>query len=74
MAFQNWRSIIIEDFKEAINKGNQFGALLVELCKAFVCINHPRLIAKINSEGVSPLSTNMISSFLCNRTQQTKII
>ena len=44
-----------------------------DLSKAFGCINHPFLIAKIDSFGFSPLSTKIIFSYLSNRTQRTKI-
>ena len=53
--------------------GYEFGALLSDLSKAFDCINHPLLIAKLYNYGVSPLSINMIFSYLKNRTYQTKI-
>ena len=52
--------VMIKKFKEAFDRGNEFGALLTELSKACDCINHPLLIAKLYSYGVSPLSVNMI--------------
>ena len=64
---------MIEKFKEAIDRGNKFGALLTDLSKAFDRINHPLLIAKLHNYGVSPLSVNTIFSYLSNRTHQTKI-
>ena len=64
---------MIEIFKEAIDRGNEFGALLTDLSKAFDCINHPLLIAKLYNYGVSPLSINMIFTYLSNRTHRTKI-
>ena len=60
-------------FKEAIDRGNEFGALLIDLSKEFDCINHPLLNAKLNNYGVSPLPNNMIFSYLSNRTYRTKI-
>ena len=41
--------VMTEKFKEAIDRGDKFGALLTDLSKAFDCINHPLLIAKIYS-------------------------
>ena len=65
---------MIEKFKEANNvRGYEFGALLTDLSKAFDCINHPLLIAKLYNYGVSPLSFNMMFSYLSNRTHRTKI-
>ena len=60
--------VMIEKFKEAIDRGNEFGALLTDLSKAFDSMNHPLLIAKLYSYGVSPLSVNMIFSYFSNRT------
>ena len=56
--------VMIEKFKEAIDRGYEFGALLTDLSKAFDCINHPLLIAKLYNYGVSPLSINLIFSYL----------
>ena len=55
------------------DQGNEFVALLTDLFKALHCINHPHLIAKLYNYGVSPLSINMIFSYLSNRTHRTKI-
>ena len=64
---------MIEKFKEAIDRGNEFGALLTDLSKAFNCTNHPLLIAKMYNYGFSPLSTNMIFSYWSIPTHRTKI-
>ena len=39
--------VMIEKFKEAIDKGYEFGALLTDISKGFDCINHPLLISKL---------------------------
>ena len=70
---QHFLLVMIEKVKEAIDRGYEFGALLTDLSKAFDCINHPLLIAKLYNYGVSPLSINMIFSYLNNRTHRTKI-
>ena len=64
---------MIEKFKEAIDRGNEFGALLTDLSKAFAYTNHLLLVAKLHNYGVPPLSINMIFSYLSNRTHRTKI-
>ena len=64
---------MLEKFKEAIDRGNQFGALLTNLSKAFDCIDHKLLIAKLSEYGVLSSALNVISSYLKHRTQRTKI-
>ena len=64
---------MLEKFKAAIDRGNQFGAILTDLSKAFDCIDHKLLIAKFYEYGVWSSALNMISSYLKQRTQQTKI-
>ena len=65
--------VMIKNFKEAIDRSNEYGALLTDLSKAFDCINHPPYNAKLCNYGVSPLSVNLIFSYLRNRTHWTKI-
>ena len=40
---------MIEIFKEAVDRDDQFGVVLTDLSKVFDRINHPLLIAKIDS-------------------------
>ena len=65
--------VMIEKIKETIDRGNEFCALLTDLSKVFDCLNYPLLTAKLYNYGVSPLSTNMILSYLNNRTHRTRI-
>ena len=65
--------VLIEKFKETIDRGNEFGALLTKLFKVFDYINHPLFIAKLYNYGASPLSINMIFSYLSNRTYRNKM-
>ena len=56
--------VMLEKFKEAIDRGNQFGALLTALSKAFDCIDHKLFIAKLSEYGVSSSALNVILSYL----------
>ena len=60
-------------FQESVDKGDEFAALLTDLSKAFDCIDHKLLIAKLFWYGVSPSSLNLIFSHLSNRSQRVKI-
>ena len=64
---------MLEKFKEAIDRGNQFGALLTDLSKVLDCIDHKLLIAKFYEYSVSSSALNIISYYLTHRTQRTKI-
>ena len=63
--------VMMENFKEAIHRGNQFGTLLTNLLKAFNSIAYKLLIAKLNEYSVSSSALNIIS-YLKHRTQRTK--
>ena len=65
--------VMLEKFKEAIDRGNRFGPLLTYLSKAFDCIDHKLLIAKLYEYGVSSSALNIIYSYLKQRTERTKI-
>ena len=64
--------VMLEKFKEALDRGNQFGALLTDFPKAFDCIDYKLLIAKLSEYGVLSSALNVISSYLKHRTQRTK--
>ena len=42
---------LLEKWKNYIDKGKVFGALLTDLSKAFDCLDHELLIAKLNPYG-----------------------
>ena len=62
-----------EKWKKSADNGKAFGALLTNLSKAFDCLDHELLIAKLNAYGFNLSSLKLIHDYLSNRTQRTKI-
>ena len=59
---------------ETISRWRQsFGALLTDRTKAFDCLDHELLIAKLNAYGFSLPALELINNYLSNRRQQTRI-
>ena len=64
---------MIEKWKKAVDNGNVFGALPTNLSKAFDCLPHDLIIAKLNSCGFNLTALNLIHNYLTKRKQRTKI-
>ena len=64
---------MLEKWKSAVDKGKSFGALLTDLSKAFDCLSHKLLLAKLHAYGFSIAVLRLIDSYLKNRRQKTKI-
>ena len=62
-----------EKWKSAADKGKLFGALLTDLSKAFDCLPHELLLAKLQAYGFSIAALRLIHSYLTNRKQRTKV-
>ena len=65
--------MIIDKWKKAVDNNKAFGALLTDLSKAFDCICHDLLVAKLHAYGLSLPALKMIQDYLLNRKQRTKI-
>ena len=64
---------MLEKWKSAIDNKMSFGALLTDLSKAFDCLSHDLLIAKLNAYGFSLAALRLVQNYLTNRKQRTKI-
>ena len=64
---------LLEKWKESVDKGKSFGALFIELSKAFDCLYHELLTEKTNSFGFSQPALRLIHDYISNRKQRTKI-
>ena len=56
-----------------MDKGKAFGVLLTDLSKAFDCLSHELIIAKLNAYGFSLSALKLMQSYVEERKQRTKI-
>ena len=64
---------MIEKWRKFLDIGGHAGALLTDLFKAFDCIDHKLLIAKLHAYGFDNDALKFIYSYLKGRKQRTKI-
>ena len=64
---------MIEKLRKIRDENGVFAAVLTNLSKAFDCIPHQLLIAKLSAYGFDTKSIAFISAYLKNRKQKTKI-
>ena len=64
---------MIEKWKKIVDYGGVFHALLTDLSKAFDCIQHYLIIAKLEVYGFQTDALNLVYDYLCNRKRRVKI-
>ena len=64
---------MIEKWKLSLDTKGFAGGILMDLSMAFDTINHNLLIAKLHAYGFNIDALEIISDYLCNRWQRTKI-
>ena len=64
---------MIEKWKKCVDKGKTFGAFSTDLSKAFDCLPHDLIIAKLNAYGFSLSASKLIHNYLSHRKQRTKV-
>ena len=69
----NYQTSLIERWKNSLHQNGYGGAILMDLSKAFDTINHDLLIAKLGAYGFDTASLKLISSYLKNHFQRTKV-
>ena len=65
---------LLEKWKNSVDKGKVFGALLTDLSKAFDCLDHELLTAKLNAYGFTLPALRLIHDYLLNRKQSITIV
>ena len=56
-----------------MDNGGSFEALMTDLSKAFDCLSHELLIAKLDAYGFDNKSLKLIYNYLSNRKQRVEI-
>ena len=64
---------LINSWQKSLDKGNVVGTVLMDLSKAYDCLPHDLLIAKLAAYGVDLPSLNLIHDYLSNRFQSVRI-
>ena len=63
---------LLQKWKDFVDKGKYFGALLTDLSKAFDFLDHELLTAKLNAYGFSLPALRLIHDFVTNRKNNRK--
>ena len=64
---------LIKDWKNALDKSNKVGAVLMDLSKAYDILPHDLLIAKLAAYGLDYSSLKFLYSYLSNRKQRVRV-
>ena len=64
---------LIEKWEKSVDNGSAFNALHNDLSKAFDCLPHEFLIAKLDAYGFDKSSLRLVHTSLSNRKQRVKI-
>ena len=70
---QHYLLAMIEKWKKIVDDGGVFGALLTDLSKAFDCIPHDLIIAKLKAYSFHIDALKLIHDYLSNRKQRVKV-
>ena len=65
--------LMIEMWRKALDEKKVAGAILTDLSKAFDCLSHDLLIAKLAAYGFEKSALKFIYDYLVNRQQRTKV-
>ena len=66
-------TVMLEIWKKALDSKGTAGAILTDLSKAFDCINHKLLLAKMAAYGFDKSALKYIQNYLKDRKQRTKV-
>ena len=64
---------LLEDWRKAFDNHECVAAILMDLSKAFDCLPHGLLIAKLRAYGLSEEVVELLESYLSDRSQQFRL-
>ena len=65
---------MIEKFKKALDQGDEYAALVTDLSKAFECLRHNLIIAKVHAYGFDKASLRLMHSYLTDKINNSYIL
>ena len=65
--------VMLEIWRKALDENNSAGGILTDLSKAFDCLNHNLLIAKLEAYGFGINALKFVYNYLKERKQRTKV-
>ena len=63
----------IQSWQKELDESGFVGTILMDLSKAYDCLPHDLMVAKLEAYGISKESLQLISDYLSYRKQRTKI-
>ena len=66
-------SVMLEEWKKGLDDKFSAGGILTDLSKAFDCLNHNLLIAKLEAYGFENNALSFVYNYLQERKQRTKV-
>ena len=63
---------LLTSWQNSLDRGGFFGSILMDLSKAYSCLPHELLLAKLQAYGFSKKNISLVS-YLTNRIQRIKI-
>ena len=73
MSTQSCLLFMIEKWRKCLDNKVKTGVLLTDLSKAFDCLYHELLIAKLSAYGFEYMSLKLIHNYLSDRLQRVKV-
>ena len=70
---QQYLLVMIEKWRQSLDNGVHYGALLTDLSEDFDCLSHDLLIAKLHTYGFDIAALKLLHNYFANRNQRVKI-